>query len=151
MIDVVYHHTAHDALLVREHPDWFHRDEDDVPVSTVLEWSDVIDLQFPNPELAAYLIETLQEWALFGVDGFRCDVASLLPLDFWLEARRAVAAVKPGVIWLAESVHASWVAERRVAGRPMLSDGELYQAFDLTYDYDIWPLRPELLYWRAEL
>lgn len=57
-----------------------------------------------------------------------------------MRAREAVAAVKQGVIWLAESVHASWVAERRAAGLPMLSDCELYQAFDLTYDHDIWPL-----------
>jgi cyclomaltodextrinase len=54
-----------------------------------------------------------------------------------------VGEVKPGVIWLAESVHAGWVAERRAAGWRMFSDGELYRAFDLGYDYDIWPL------WRA--
>ena len=104
------------------------------------DWSDVIDLKHPNPDLAAYLIETLQMWAQFGVDGFRCDVASLLPQDFWVQAREAVARVKPGVIWLAESVHAWWVAFRRTQGFATLSDGELYRAFDLTYDYDIWPM-----------
>ncbi len=140
MIDVVYNHTAHDSWLVQAHPEWFHQDAAGRPVSTVPEWSDVIDLKHPNPELTEYLIETLQMWADFGVDGFRCDVASLEPLDFWLRARQAVAEVKPGVIWLAESVHASWVAERRAAGLPMLSDGELYRAFDLCYDYDIWPI-----------
>jgi glycosidase len=140
MIDVVYNHTAHDSVLVREHPEWYHQDAQGTPVTTVPEWSDVIDLKHPNPALADYLVETLQMWAAFGVDGFRCDVASLLPLDFWLRAREAVAEVKPGVIWLAESVHAAWVAERRVAGHDMLSDCELYRAFDLTYDYDIWPL-----------
>ena len=139
MIDVVYNHTAHDAVLVREHPDWYHQDASGQPVTTVPDWSDVIDLKHPNEGLVHYLIETLQQWAAFGVDGFRCDVASLLPLDFWLRARAAVAQVKPGVIWLAESVHAGWVAERRAAGLSGLSDSELYQAFDLTYDYDIWP------------
>jgi glycosidase len=67
-------------------------------------------------------------------------VASLLPLNFWRRAREAVAEVKPGVIWLTESVHAGWVAERRAAGLPTLSDAELYRAFDMGYDYDIWPI-----------
>ncbi len=138
MIDVVYNHTAHDSVLVREHPEWFHQDANGTPVTTVPDWSDVIDLKHPHPGLTAYLIETLQGWAEFGVDGFRCDVASLLPLEFWLEAREAVARVKPGVIWLAESVHASFVEHRRRAGLSGLSDGEVYRAFDITYAYDIW-------------
>ncbi len=140
MIDVVYNHTAHDSVLVREHPEWFHQDEHGIPVTTVPEWSDVIDLKHPNAGLTACLVETLQQWAVFGVDGFRCDVASLLPQEFWLEARRAVAQVKPGVVWLAESVHAAFVGARRAYGLPTLSDSELYRAFDLTYDYDIWPI-----------
>jgi glycosidase len=140
MIDVVYNHTAHDSVLVREHPEWFHQDERGVPVTTVPEWSDVIDLKHPQPELTAYLVETLQQWAARGVDGFRCDVASLLPEAFWLAARQGVAEVKPGVIWLAESVHAIFVGYRRSIGLPTLSDSEVYRAFDLTYDYDIWPL-----------
>ena len=137
MIDVVYNHTAHDSALVREHPEWFHQDGRGVPMTTVPEWSDVIDLKHPDEGLSAYLIETLQSWARFGVDGFRCDVASLLPEEFWVNARRAVAEVKPGVIWLAESVHAAFVAARRADGLIGTSDSELYRAFDLTYDYDI--------------
>jgi hypothetical protein len=140
MIDVVYNHTAHDSVLVRDHPEWFHQDEHGRPVTTVPDWSDVIDLKHPNPGLTQYLIETLQGWARFGVDGFRCDVASLLPLEFWSQARQAVAEVKPGVIWLAESVHAAFIAYRRSRGLSGLSDSELYHAFDLTYDYDIWPI-----------
>ena len=140
MIDVVYNHTAHDSVLVQEHPEYFHQDKDGRPVTTVPEWSDVIDLKHPNPDLTAYLIETLQGWAEFGVDGFRCDVASLLPHDFWLQARQAVAEVKPGVIWLAEAVHAGFVSHRREHGLTGLSDSEVYAAFDLTYDYDIWPI-----------
>lgn len=140
MIDVVYNHTAHDSHLLADHPDFYHLDAEGHPFTTVPDWSDVIDLKHPNPGLSAYLIETLQQWAAFGVDGFRCDVASLLPQDFWLAARAAVSQVKPGVIWLAESVHAGWVASRRAHHLSGISDSELYAAFDLTYDYDIWPL-----------
>jgi glycosidase len=140
MIDVVYNHTSHDSLLVHEHPEYFHQDETGKPVTTVPDWSDVIDLQHPHPGLTAYLIDTLKDWAQLGVDGFRCDVASLLPLDFWLQARAEVAKVKPGVIWLAESVHASFVSYRRLMGLSGLSDSEIYAAFDITYAYDIWPI-----------
>ena len=140
MIDVVYNHTAHDSVLVREHPEWFHQDKAGRPVTTVPDWSDVIDLKHGSPGLTAYLIDTLRGWAQFGVDGFRCDVASLVPQEFWVEARREVAKVKPGVIWLAESVHAAFVAYRRWMGLPTISDSELYAAFDLTYVYDIWPI-----------
>ena len=138
MIDVVYNHTAHDLLLVHDHPDWFHQDASGKPVTTVPEWSDVIDLKHPNPALTAYLHEILQYWAGLGVDGFRCDVASLLPEEFWVTARQVIAQVKPGVIWLAEAVHTGWVVTRRANDLPTLSDSEVYRAFDMTYDYDIW-------------
>ena len=140
MIDVVYNHTSHDSVLVSQRPEYFHQDENGTPVTRELEWSDVIDLKHPNPDLTEYLIETLQSWVRLGVDGFRCDVASLLPKEFWRQARADVAKVKPGVIWLAESVHASFVGQRRSNGLPCLSDSELYEAFDMTYDYDIWPI-----------
>ncbi len=54
-----------------------------------------------------------------------------------MNARQAVETVKPGVVWLAESVHAGFVAARREVGLQAISDSELYQAFDMTYVYDI--------------
>jgi glycosidase len=136
MIDAVLNHTARDARLAREHPEWYHQDAHGRPVTTVPEWSDVIDLKYGDPTLEDELIDTLKGWVAGGVDGFRCDVASLVPLEFWRRARQEVARVNPATLWLAESVHASWVAERRRAGLRALSDAELYQAFDLTYPYD---------------
>ena len=140
MIDVVFNHTSHDSELVKQHPDWFHQDKTGMPVTTVPEWSDVIDLKHPNPALSDYLIKTLQQWVAFGVDGFRCDVASLLPLSFWKAARKSVAEVKPEVIWLAESVHPSFVEDRRTHDLSALSECEIYSVFDLAYEYDTWPV-----------
>ncbi len=140
MIDVVYNHTAHDSVLANEHPDFLNRDANGQPVSNEQAWTDVVDLKHPNPLLSEYLIETLVGWVEFGVDGFRCDVASLVPQKFWIQARNKVAKTKPGVIWLGESVHASYVGARRVNKLTGLSDSELYTAFDMTYDYDIWPI-----------
>ncbi len=140
MIDVVFNHTAHDSVLALSHPEWFVLDENNKPVSTVSDWSDVVDLKFPNSFLEEYLIDTLIMWAKLGVDGFRCDVASLVPLKFWGQARKAIEKVKSEFIWLAESVDARWIPERRDSGYKINSDAELYCAFDITYDYDIWAI-----------
>ena len=140
MIDVVYNHTSHDSVLVSEHPDFFHCDDNGRPVTTVPEWSDVIDLKYPNPVLEDYLIDTLCYWVDLGVDGFRCDVASIVPVEFWQKAKARVEAINPEVIWLAESVELSWIVERREKGLVAQSDSELYSAFDITYEYDIWHL-----------
>ncbi len=140
MIDVVYNHTAHDSLLARDHPEYFHQDGSGHPLTINPDWSDVIDLKYPNPGLSEYLVECLIRWLEVGVDGFRCDVASLVPQKFWQQARAKLARVKPGVIWLAESVHAGFVGNRRAGKLSALSDSELYTAFDITFDYDIWPI-----------
>ncbi len=139
-IDVVFNHTAIDSVLVQEHPAWFHQDENGTPVTTVPDWSDVIDLKHPNPDLSTYLIKTLQNWAAFGVDGFRCDVAALIPIEFWAQARDEVAQVNPKIVWLAESVETGFIEQRHYNGLIAQSDSQLYQAFDITYDYDIWSI-----------
>lgn len=137
MIDVVFNHTAPDSVLARQHPDWFYHDPIGRPAPRVADWSDVVDLRHGHPALTDYLIESLLKWVRLGVDGFRCDVASLVPLDFWRQARAAVAEVKPRFIWLAESVHLQFVRHIRQRGYIAHADAELYAAFDLTYDYDI--------------
>ena len=52
------------------------------------DWWDVIDLDYRN-RLWQYQIDTLTYWAQW-VDGFRCDVAPMVPLEFWLKAHKAV-------------------------------------------------------------
>ena len=73
-------------------------------------------------------------WAKY-VDGFRCDVAPLVPVAFWKRARKEVAQVRPGAIWLAESVDPGFIRMSRSHGMECASDAELYQAFDICYDY----------------
>lgn len=72
-----------------------------------------------------------------GVDGFRCDVASMVPIDFWKKAREEVSKINKDTIWLAESVHLSFVKALRKEGVNAHSDCELYEAFDILYDYDV--------------
>ena len=104
MIDVVYNHTSPDSVLYETHPEFFYRGADGKPGNKIGDWSDVIDLDYAHRALWDYQIESLCFWAGI-VDGFRCDVASFVPLDFWKEARAAVERVHPGFIWLAETVH----------------------------------------------
>ena len=138
IIDVVYNHTSPDSVLAHTHPEYFLRDAEGRPTRKVADWWDVVDLDYSNRDLWNYQIDTLKQWAAI-VDGFRCDVASSVPLDFWCEARRQVETVRLGCIWLAESVHGAYVLGMRRTGAACATDTELYRAFDMTYDYDIWP------------
>ena len=128
------------VFLFNEHPEWFHQDAAGNPITTVPEWSDVVDLVYDDPALWEYQIESLKQWVRAGVDGFRCDVASVLPLPFWEQARAEIAKIKPDVIWLAESVHMDFVVNRRRNGLTAHADGEIHTVFDLSYDYHIWPI-----------
>ena len=136
MIDVVLNHTSPDSVLVKEHPEWFYRRRNGRMGNKVGEWYDVVDLDYAHKGLWTYQIDTLKMWAE-KVDGFRCDVASLVPLDFWLKAREEVDQVNPNLIWLAESVHTSFLRQHRDRRNVGLSDNEVFQAFDITYDYDV--------------
>ena len=137
MIDVVYNHTSPDAVLLEEHPDFYYRDAEGKPGNRIGDWSDVIDLDYRNHALWDYQIESLQFWASI-VDGFRCDVASFVPLDFWRAARAAVARVNPGCVWLAETVHMSFGNFARREGFTSSRDTEAFDAFDIEYQYDVW-------------
>jgi len=88
------------------------------------------------PGLWDYQIESLCQWAKI-VDGFRCDVASFVPVSFWNMARSFVEKVRPGCIWLGETVHQSFGNLVRREGFGCSRDTEAYEAFDMEYEYDI--------------
>ncbi|OPJ64196.1 alpha-amylase family glycosyl hydrolase [Clostridium oryzae] len=145
IIDVVYNHTSHESELLKSHPEYFYRKEDGQPGNKVGGWSDIIDLDYDNKELWDYQIETLKYWVLLGVDGFRCDVAHLVPIEFWTRARREVASVKKNAIWLAESADSYFLKELRQRKIMAHSDSEVFQAFDIAYDYDTYKYFAEYL------
>jgi glycosidase len=138
LIDVVFHHTSPDSVLLNTHPEFFCRKPDGSFGNHVGDWSDIVDLDFADRALWDELTDTLCFWAQY-VDGFRCDVAPLVPLDFWKAARSRVEQVRPGCIWLAESVEHDFIRYLRAQGLPAHSDSELFEAFDICYDYDVYP------------
>ena len=116
-LDMVFFHCGPGAVFLEEHPDWVLRDENGDFV--LGEWAFPIH-DFKQPALREYLLENMVHWVRdFDVDGFRCDVGAIIPLDFWEEGRRRLEAIKPDVTMLCEGE------------RP---DDQLY-AFDLNYAF----------------
>ena len=101
IIDIVANHTGWDHRWTREHPDYYrhnHEGEFFDPHG----WADVIDLNYDNPALRKAMIDVLRFWIQQAdVDGFRCDMAMLVPLDFWREARLELDKMKP-LFWMGE-------------------------------------------------
>ena len=136
MIDIVFNHTSRDSKLVNEKPEWFYKNAHGDFANRIGDWSDITDLDFAKRPVWDYLIDVLTYWGAI-VDGFRCDVAPLLPIDFWKEARSEVEKVNPNLIWLTESVHPGFIKYLRDMGYDCSSDSQMYEAFDICYDYDI--------------
>jgi len=140
MIDIVFNHTSHDSVLRAQNPEYFYKNEDGIISNKVGDWWDIIDLDYTSSRaLWSELIDVLLYWNELGVDGFRWDVSSLLPIEFLEEAHERVLDVNPDVIFLSESVHGGFVSHLRNQGFKALSESELYQVFDIAYDYDIQP------------
>ncbi len=138
IMDVVFNHTSPDSVLAAEHPEFFLRDEHGRPVAAVPAWTDIADMDMSRTELQGVLVDALEFWVSHGVDGFRCDSANLTPLEFWRRARDELEAVRPGLLWLAESVHPVMVERFRREGSPMPSEAEMLTVFDAVYTYDVW-------------
>ena len=139
MIDIVFNHTSKDSQLFYSHPEYFMKNSRGEICCKVPEWSDVYDLDYSNNELWIEQINALKFWMRFGIDGFRCDVASLVPLKFWIKARKEVEKINENIIWLSETVHPDFIQSLRNTGFNVLSDSEIYNVFDITYDYDVRP------------
>ena len=103
ILDWVANHTAWDNVLVERHPEWYVRDwRGDFCPTPWWDWDDVIDLDYANEGLREYMTDAMKFWVReVGVDGFRCDVAGYVPVDFWNTVRRELDQIKP-VFMLAE-------------------------------------------------
>ena len=139
MMDIVFNHTSYDSVLFKKHPEWFYC-ENGAYTNRVGDWWDIVDFDYDKADgLETYLIDTLSQYARMGVDGFRFDVASFLPLGFLKRAHKAVKAIDEDTIWLSESVHGGFLRDFRNEGFEGLSEGEIYRVFDMAYDYDTQP------------
>jgi glycosidase len=56
----------------------------------------------PVPDTWHKMVDILLFWSTRGVDGFRCDMAEMVPVEFWQWAVPQVKAKYPDVIFIAE-------------------------------------------------
>jgi glycosidase len=106
LIDWVANHTAWDHVWTNTHPEFYSKDSSGNIISPVEDWSDVADLNYDNKDLWQAMINEMKYWLNEAdIDGFRCDVAMMVPTEFWNEARKQLNDIKP-VFMLAEAEQA---------------------------------------------
>jgi cyclomaltodextrinase len=119
ILDWVANHTSWDNSLTLSNPEWYTRDENgDFQPPAGTDYTDVIELDYNQQGLREYMIDAMTFWIQeTGIDGFRCDAVSWVPLDFWETAISELKNLKPEILMLAED------------------DGPQYRnaGFDMTY------------------
>ncbi|MBN2778657.1 MAG: alpha-glucosidase C-terminal domain-containing protein [Bacteroidales bacterium] len=106
ILDWVANHTAWDHVWTETHPEFYTKDSLGNFIPPVADWGDVIDLNYDNQELHTAMINDMAFWINeTDIDGFRCDVAEMVPTEFWNESREALDKIKP-VFMLAEAEQA---------------------------------------------
>ncbi len=120
ILDWVANHTSWDNPWIEKYPDFYTRDKEGKIIPPVPDWRDVADLDYSNHLLWEKMSDAMLYWIKnFDIDGFRCDVAEMVPLKFWDFAVSKLMKQK-NVFMLAEG-----------------SAPELYSAFDMTYDWKL--------------
>lgn len=141
ILDWVANHTAWDHPWAKNHKDWYKLNAKGelFPVTFTNGpepeyWTDVIALNYENKALWGGMISAMQFWVReTDLDGFRCDVAGLVPTPFWERARKELDATKPMFMlaeWAEPDLHRS--------------------AFDMTYDWDLHDVMKNLAKGKAD-
>jgi len=110
ILDWVPNHTGWDHVWIKNHPDYYTIDSLGNIIDPLNEhgesmgWADVADLNYDNKDMRHEMIADMKWWLTdYNIDGFRHDMALLVPLDFWREAIPQLRMVKPDLFLLAES------------------------------------------------
>lgn len=119
ILDWVANHTAWDAVWTESNPDFYLLDDEGNFYPPVEDWDDVIQLDVENREMWSAMTDAMDYWVReYDIDGFRADVAYMLPIEFWIQAREYLETHKP-LFMLAEA-----------------EEPEMHRAFDMTYAWD---------------
>ena len=104
LLDWVANHTARDAKWLKtKSADWYEREADGT-AKIPWDWSDTAKLNYANHDVWRGQIEAMRFWVeKHNIDGFRCDMAMLVPIEFWQQAAAVLHAVKPDIFMLAEA------------------------------------------------
>lgn len=121
ILDWVANHSAFDNIWTEEHKDWYELDSlGNLQPPHGTDWWDVTEFDYDKPDMRAAMIDAMKYWIENAkIDGYRCDVAGMVPIDFWVDCRDSLEKIKPDIFMLAEG-----------------EDPELHQAFDMTYAFE---------------
>ncbi len=121
ILDWVANHTGWDHHWIKEHPEYYTKNDSGAITHTPdTDWTDVADLNYNNKQLHSEMKKAMLYWVENeNIDGFRCDVAGMVPADFWKSTITELRQVKP-IFMLAED-----------GGVELLNNG-----FDMIYGWD---------------
>jgi glycosidase len=135
ILDWVANHTAHDHEWIAAHPGWYvHRADGTISNARDNEgretdWTDVAELNYDDAAMRRAMIGEMRWWVeRMGIDGFRCDVAGGVPMQFWADTRAALKAVRPDLFLLAEA-----------------ESPAMHTVFDATYGWELHHLLNEIV------
>ncbi|MDV4071196.1 1,4-alpha-glucan branching protein [Elizabethkingia anophelis] len=95
IIDWVANHTGWDHIWTKTHPEYYLHDADG-SFHKASGMDDIIELDYTNQEMRREMIEAMKFWVREAdIDGFRCDLASWVEVDFWEQARPETEKIKP--------------------------------------------------------
>ena len=119
ILDWVANHSSFDNVWIEDHRDWYTQVDGEI-ISPNDDWTDVADLNYDNPAMRQAMLDAMKFWVEEAdIDGYRCDVAFEVPMEFWNNTRAALDSIKP-VFMLAEAEGPEFHAE----------------AFDMTYGWE---------------
>lgn len=123
IIDWETNYTGWEHPWLKEHPEWYEKDDSGQIISPHRQWWDVARLNFSSFQLVEEMLKCMKYWVEnFSVDGFRCDMAGDMlgrqATDYWNYIADKLRGSNPELFLLAE-----W------------EDAKLHPAFDLTYDW----------------
>jgi alpha-amylase len=121
IMDWVANHTGWDHKWTVQHPEYFLKDSATGDFKKASGMDDIIELDYKNLQMRRAMIDAMKFWVEeMGIDGFRCDLAFWVELDFWVEAKAELDKVKP-LFWLGEL--------------DVLDNPEYAQVFDAAYTW----------------
>ena len=134
-IDLPANHTGWASTLQTHHPDWFHRAADGKFVSPGawgVVWADLVELDYSNAELRAYMADVFLFWCRIGVDGFRCDAGYMIPAETWEYIVARVREEYPDTIFMLEGLGGKLETTDRLLAESNLdwAYSEIFQTYD---------------------
>ena len=134
-VDLPANHTGWASTLQTHHPDWFRREPDGrfhSPGAWGVKWADLVELDYANAELRAYMADVFLFWCRQGVDGFRCDAGYMIPAETWEYIVAKVREEYPDTVFLLEGLGGKISVTNRLLAESNLdwAYSEIFQTYD---------------------